>query len=136
MAQLRIARGALARTRIWPGLDSIHATHQQPAQIRQLLSLPTPNPVVICARAREGERGRGRRPKTLAAHVAGGCEMAVDEVTSVYVGGLPYEASEDMLRDAFEYYGTIVAVKVRRPLPFGSFPCSLEVLGMATGSIQ
>jgi RNA recognition motif-containing protein len=39
--------------------------------------------------------------------------MAVDEVTSVYVGGLPYEASEDMLRDAFEYYGTIVAVKVR-----------------------
>ncbi|XP_062218541.1 glycine-rich RNA-binding protein RZ1A-like [Phragmites australis] len=38
--------------------------------------------------------------------------MAVDEVTSVYVGGLPYEANEDMLRDAFEYYGTIVAVKV------------------------
>ncbi|KAJ1278461.1 hypothetical protein BS78_04G081100 [Paspalum vaginatum] len=38
--------------------------------------------------------------------------MAVDEVTSVYVGGLPYEANEDMLRDAFEYYGTIVSVKV------------------------
>jgi RNA recognition motif-containing protein len=38
--------------------------------------------------------------------------MAVDEATSVYVGGLPYEANEDMLRDAFEYYGTIVAVKV------------------------
>jgi hypothetical protein len=56
MAQLRIARGALARTRIWPGLDSIHATHQQPAQIRRLLSLPTPNPVVVCARARERER--------------------------------------------------------------------------------
>ncbi|XP_062223726.1 uncharacterized protein LOC133922414 isoform X2 [Phragmites australis] len=38
--------------------------------------------------------------------------MAVDEVTSVYVGGLPYEADENMLRDAFEYYGTIVAIKV------------------------
>ncbi|CAN6271897.1 unnamed protein product [Urochloa humidicola] len=38
--------------------------------------------------------------------------MAVDEVTSVYVGGLPYEANEEMLRDAFGYYGTIVSVKV------------------------
>jgi hypothetical protein len=47
--------------------------------------------------------------------------MAVDEVTSVYVGGLPYEANEDMLRDAFEYYGTIVSVKVRpAPHPFSS----------------
>ena len=42
--------------------------------------------------------------------------MAVDEVTSVYVGGLPYEANEDLLRDAFQYYGTIVSVKVR-PAP-------------------
>lgn len=54
--------------------------------------------------------------------------MAVDEVTSVYVGGLPYEANEDMLRDAFEYYGTIVSVKVRPALPptgpplFGQLP--------------
>ncbi|KXG29764.1 glycine-rich RNA-binding protein RZ1B isoform X1 [Sorghum bicolor] len=38
--------------------------------------------------------------------------MAVDEVNSVYVGGLPYEANEEMLRDAFGYYGTIVSVKV------------------------
>ena len=43
-------------------------------------------------------------------------EMAVDEVNSVYVGGLPYEANEEMLRDAFGYYGTIVSVKVR-PAP-------------------
>ncbi|XP_035822702.1 uncharacterized protein [Zea mays] len=38
--------------------------------------------------------------------------MAVDEVNSVYVGSLPYEANEEMLRDAFGYYGTIVSVKV------------------------
>ncbi|KAL6888875.1 hypothetical protein ACP4OV_009901 [Aristida adscensionis] len=38
--------------------------------------------------------------------------MAVDEVTSVYVGGLPYEANEELLRDAFERCGTIVSVKV------------------------
>ena len=44
--------------------------------------------------------------------------MAVDEVNSVYVGSLPYEANEEMLRDAFGYYGTIVSVKVRpAPLP-------------------
>jgi hypothetical protein len=64
--------------------------------------------------------------------------MAVDEVTSVYVGGLPYEVSEGMLRDAFEYYGTIVAVKVRNralfSLPFGSRPCSLGALGSAVGN--
>jgi RNA recognition motif-containing protein len=48
--------------------------------------------------------------------------MAVDEVTSVYVGGLPYEANEHMLRDAFESYGTIVSVKV---LPAPLLPPSL-----------
>uniref|UniRef100_A0A0E0CHG9 RRM domain-containing protein n=1 Tax=Oryza meridionalis TaxID=40149 RepID=A0A0E0CHG9_9ORYZ len=37
---------------------------------------------------------------------------AVNEETSVYVGGLPYEANEDMLRDAFGRFGTIVSVKV------------------------
>jgi RNA recognition motif-containing protein len=57
--------------------------------------------------------------------------MAVDEATSVYVGGLPYEANEDMLRDAFEYYGTIVAVKVCRPL-LPSF-CSSPVLSRSFG---
>ncbi|TVU32995.1 hypothetical protein EJB05_24764, partial [Eragrostis curvula] len=55
--------------------------------------------------------------------------MSVDEVTSVYVGGLPYEANEGMLRDAFEFYGTIVAVKVRVHAPF--FSPSLLVLARA-----
>lgn len=61
--------------------------------------------------------------------------MAVDEVTSVYVGGLPYEANEDMLRDAFEYYGTIVAVKVRSLPPFSLVPAVLPGgLGHGHGS--
>jgi hypothetical protein len=49
--------------------------------------------------------------------------MAVDEVNSVYVGSLPYEANEEMLRDAFGYYGTIVSVKVRPAPP----PSSLRL---------
>ncbi|CAM0946214.1 unnamed protein product [Alopecurus aequalis] len=38
--------------------------------------------------------------------------MAVNEETSVYVGGLPYDADEDMLRGYFEPCGSIVSVKV------------------------
>lgn len=38
--------------------------------------------------------------------------MAVNEETSVYVGGLPYDADEEMLRGYFEPCGSIVSVKV------------------------
>ncbi|KAG8058454.1 hypothetical protein GUJ93_ZPchr0002g24435 [Zizania palustris] len=38
--------------------------------------------------------------------------MSVNEENSVYVGGLPYEANEEMLREAFSRFGTIASVKV------------------------
>jgi hypothetical protein len=95
-----------------------------PDQIRQLalpsfpLSPPT-TPGRRCRGVSERE-GKTQNPST-PRPVADGRrsrEMAVDEVNSVYVGGLPYEANEEMLRDAFGYYGTIVSVKVRpAPLP-------------------
>lgn len=45
--------------------------------------------------------------------------MTIDDESSVYVGGLPYNVSEDSLRDLFAMYGSIVAVKVRfAPLGF------------------
>ena len=48
--------------------------------------------------------------------------MAVNEETSVYVGGLPYDADEDMLRVYFEPCGTIVSVKVIHSPPPFCFP--------------
>jgi hypothetical protein len=66
----------------------------------------------------------------------------VDEVNSVYVGGLPYEANEEMLRDAFGYYGTIVSVKVSPAPPsstlrlVSSRVCSRESLPGAAGLIR
>ncbi|CAN0900828.1 Cold-inducible RNA-binding protein [Linum grandiflorum] len=38
--------------------------------------------------------------------------MTVDEENSIYVGGLPYSATEDTLRRIFDYYGAIIAVKI------------------------
>ncbi|GAV65509.1 RRM_1 domain-containing protein [Cephalotus follicularis] len=38
--------------------------------------------------------------------------MTVDDDNSVYVGGLPFNATEDTLRRAFHFYGHIVAVKI------------------------
>lgn len=38
--------------------------------------------------------------------------MTIDDESSVYVGGLPYNVSEDSLRDLFAIYGSIVAVKI------------------------
>ncbi|GLJ30268.1 hypothetical protein SUGI_0598680 [Cryptomeria japonica] len=37
--------------------------------------------------------------------------MTVDDENSVYVGGLPYDSTEDSVRRAFEIYGTVIAVK-------------------------
>ncbi|KAJ4958460.1 hypothetical protein NE237_025571 [Protea cynaroides] len=38
--------------------------------------------------------------------------MTIDDENSIYVGGLPYDSTEETLRDAFHYYGAVVAVKV------------------------
>lgn len=39
-------------------------------------------------------------------------EMTVDDDSSIYVGGLPYDATEDSLRGIFDLYGAVVAVKI------------------------
>lgn len=39
-------------------------------------------------------------------------EMTIDDESSVYVGGLPYDATEDRVRRVFELYGSVIAVKV------------------------
>lgn len=38
--------------------------------------------------------------------------MTIDDENSIYVGGLPYSATEDTVRRVFGPYGAIVAVKV------------------------
>ncbi|KDP32339.1 hypothetical protein JCGZ_13264 [Jatropha curcas] len=38
--------------------------------------------------------------------------MTVDEENSIYVGGLPYNATEDTIRRVFDPYGSIVSVKI------------------------
>lgn len=38
--------------------------------------------------------------------------MTVDDENSIYVGGLPYDATEETLRRVFDLYGAIVAVKI------------------------
>lgn len=38
--------------------------------------------------------------------------MTIDDESSIYVGGLPYDASEDSIRRVFEFYGSVVAVRV------------------------
>ncbi|PON39688.1 Splicing factor-like protein [Parasponia andersonii] len=38
--------------------------------------------------------------------------MTIDEERSIYVGGLPYGASEDTIRQVFDVYGAVVDVKI------------------------
>ncbi|XVE54349.1 hypothetical protein DITRI_Ditri03aG0073400 [Diplodiscus trichospermus] len=38
--------------------------------------------------------------------------MTIDDESSVYVGGLPYDATEASIRRAFSLYGAVVAVKI------------------------
>ncbi|KAM5547812.1 glycine-rich RNA-binding protein RZ1B [Rosa sericea] len=38
--------------------------------------------------------------------------MTIDDESSVYVGGLPYDATEDSVRQVFDLYGAVVAVKI------------------------
>ncbi|XP_057968050.1 glycine-rich RNA-binding protein RZ1B isoform X2 [Malania oleifera] len=39
-------------------------------------------------------------------------EMTIDDDSSIYVGGLPYDASEESIRRVFDLYGAVVAVKI------------------------
>eukprot|EP00262_Sarcandra_glabra_P018733 TRINITY_DN6837_c0_g1_i1.p1 TRINITY_DN6837_c0_g1~~TRINITY_DN6837_c0_g1_i1.p1 ORF type:complete len:351 (+),score=63.64 TRINITY_DN6837_c0_g1_i1:116-1168(+) len=38
--------------------------------------------------------------------------MTIDDDNSIYVGGLPYESSEEAIRRVFDLYGAVVAVKI------------------------
>ncbi|XP_027072961.1 serine/threonine-protein kinase fray2 [Coffea eugenioides] len=38
--------------------------------------------------------------------------MTIDDDSSIYVGGLPYDSTEDSLRQVFDPYGSVVAVKI------------------------
>ncbi|RRT82699.1 hypothetical protein B296_00011004 [Ensete ventricosum] len=42
-----------------------------------------------------------------------GAAMTLDDEKSIYVGGLPYDCTQEDLRRAFDLYGAIVDVKVR-----------------------
>lgn len=39
--------------------------------------------------------------------------MTIDDESSIYVGGLPYDATENSVRRVFDSYGDVVAVKVK-----------------------
>ncbi|KAF3442709.1 hypothetical protein FNV43_RR16626 [Rhamnella rubrinervis] len=38
--------------------------------------------------------------------------MTIDDESSIYVGGLPYDSTEDSVRRVFDLYGAVVAVKI------------------------
>jgi len=50
--------------------------------------------------------------------------MTVDDENSVYVGGLPYDSTEDSIQRAFEIYGTIIAVKALSRYSYSRFASS------------
>lgn len=43
-------------------------------------------------------------------------EMTIDDESSIYVGGLPYDATKDSIHRVFELYGAILDVKVKPSL--------------------
>ncbi|KAL0315640.1 UNVERIFIED_CONTAM: hypothetical protein Sradi_5442200 [Sesamum radiatum] len=47
--------------------------------------------------------------------------MTIDDNSSIYVGGLPYDITEENLRRVFDIYGAVLAVKVFSPLIFTYF---------------
>lgn len=55
-------------------------------------------------------------------------EMTIDDESSVYVGGLPYDATEDRVRRVFELYGSVIAVKVTSATSFFFF-CPFYFVG-------
>ncbi|KAK9268477.1 hypothetical protein L1049_000228 [Liquidambar formosana] len=46
-------------------------------------------------------------------------EMTIDDDNSIYVGGLPYDATDESIRRVFDLYGSIVAVKIINDLGIG-----------------
>ena len=42
--------------------------------------------------------------------------MTIDDESSIYVGGLPYDATKDSIHRVFELYGAILDVKVKPSL--------------------
>ncbi|CAN6681116.1 unnamed protein product [Malus baccata var. baccata] len=38
--------------------------------------------------------------------------MTIDDESSIYIGGLPYDATEETVRRVFELYGNVIAVKI------------------------
>ncbi|KAM7509439.1 hypothetical protein LguiA_019892 [Lonicera macranthoides] len=40
--------------------------------------------------------------------------MTIDDDNSVYVGGIPYDTTEETVRNAFDLYGHVVAVKINK----------------------
>ncbi|KAI4344072.1 hypothetical protein L6164_011344 [Bauhinia variegata] len=38
--------------------------------------------------------------------------MTIDDESSIYIGGLPYDATEDNLHTVFDLYGAIVDIKI------------------------
>lgn len=55
-------------------------------------------------------------------------EMTIDDESSIYVGGLPYDATEDSVRRVFDSYGEVVAVKVRPTKVWGWFHSCLGLM--------
>lgn len=51
-------------------------------------------------------------------------KMTVDDENLVYVGGLPYDSTEDSIQRAFEIYGTIIAVKALSRYSYSRFASS------------
>lgn len=42
--------------------------------------------------------------------------MTIDDDSSIYVGGIPYDCTDEVLRHTFEIYGSVVDIKVTDPL--------------------
>ena len=40
--------------------------------------------------------------------------MTIDDESSIYVGGLPYDSTKDTVLRVFEFYGAVLDVKVRQ----------------------
>lgn len=55
--------------------------------------------------------------------------MTIDDDNSVYVGGLPYDATEETVRRAFDLYGAVREVRVRIP-PRPMSPLLSTAMGM------
>ncbi|KVI01295.1 hypothetical protein Ccrd_020444 [Cynara cardunculus var. scolymus] len=60
--------------------------------------------------------------------------MTIDDETSVYVGNLPYDATEDSIRSVFDLYGQIIAVKGSTTL--GAASAGMQIPGTTDNIIN